>query len=986
MQHLAFMYKSWELLLENCQNKIKDINIDSIQKKILTEKEQINSNIYLLNQGFSLSDFVIKVCYNQPVFFLHCLEKFPSLDDCEHYDKQFVEQFPTLENESELYSALRQFRMREMAKLSLLQSTNQATVEQIFIKLSELAESLIIQARDWLYAKACLEMGTPYDENNQPQQLYILAMGKLGGRELNFSSDIDLIFTYPNQGYTQGGRRSIQNQQFFTRLGQRLIAALDDYTQDGWVYRTDMRLRPLGEQGALVLSFNAMEQYYQEQGRDWERYAMIKARLLGVNQGDKQAQYLQQMLRPFVYRRYIDFSVIQSLREMKNKISREVRRRGLDNNIKLGAGGIREIEFIVQVFQLMRGGREKQLQSSDLLKTLPLLAKLNLLTLQQSDDLRSAYLFLRRVENILQAINDEQTQTLPEDYENQQKLIYACQAFTIINQDQQVQKLTYTIQNWTDFLAILQQYQRQVREVFSHLIGEEGEIEESGDQNLWQDCLELDFNQENLLETLQHSVRTKTKEQLDQIFTTLGTFKHNVMKRPMGERGRNVLAKLLPEILEESLSFQESALLLYRIFNILENILTRTTYLELLYEKPLALQQLMELCAKSQMIAEQIAKHPILLDEMLNRNALLHPIPYQEYPNQLREYLLRLPEGDEEQFIDGLRQFKQMMLLQIAAADVLGALPVMKVSDHLTFLAEAILQSVVHFAWGQVSKRFGVPSHLVTQDISLEQVQGLLVIAYGKLGGIELGYQSDLDLVFLFDAQQKSETIGGRKSISSNEFYLKLSQKIIRTFNMQTQAGILYEVDIRLRPSGDSGLLGCSLKAFSQYQQNEAWTWEKQALVRARVVYGDPKITERFNVIRKQVLTQTRDISSLTEEVKQMREKMWHHQKIKEGQFNLKKDHGGIIDIEFIAQYLVLANAPKYPKLTKWSDNVRIFEQMAEYQILSPQDAEKLIQAYTSLRNRIHHLTLAGKTVMVSDEEFILERKFVQFIWHKVLG
>ena len=970
-------------LLESCKNKFIDSKIDIIYKQIKLEEQQTDSNTNLLNKGFWLSNFVTKVCYNQPQFFLDCLQKFPSLQDCSDYQNKLAIQLAPLETEQELYRILRQFRMREMAKLSLLQSTNQATVEQILIKLSELAESLIMQTRDWLYTKACLEMGTPYDETNQPQQLYILAMGKLGGRELNFSSDIDLIFTYPSQGYTQGGRRSIQNQQFFTRLGQRLIAALDDYTQDGWVYRTDMRLRPLGEQGALVLSFNAMEQYYQEQGRDWERYAMIKARLLGVHQNDKQAQYLQQMLRPFVYRRYIDFSVIQSLREMKNKISREVRRRGLDNNIKLGAGGIREIEFIVQVFQLMRGGREKQLQSTDLLKTLPLLAKLNLLTEQQSNELRSAYLFLRRVENILQAINDEQTQTLPKDYENQQRLIYACQAFTIINQDQQVQKLTYPIQNWADFLAVLQQYQSQVREVFSHLIGEEGEIEESDEQNIWQDCLELDFNQENILETLQHSKRTKTKEQLDQILITLGTFKHNAMKRPMGERGRNVLAKLLPEILEESLSFQESALLLHRIFNILENILTRTTYLELLYEKPLALQQLMELCAKSQMIAEQIAKHPILLDEMLNRNALLHPIPYQEYPNQLREYLLRLPEDEEEQFIDGLRQFKQMMLLQIAAADVLGALPVMKVSDHLTFLAEAILQSVVNFAWRQVSKRFGVPSHLITQDIPLEQVQGLLVIGYGKLGGIELGYQSDLDLVFLFDAQQKSETIGGRKSISSNEFYLKLSQKIIRTFNMQTQAGILYEVDIRLRPSGDSGLLGCSLTAFSQYQQNEAWTWEKQALVRSRVVYGDQKVSQRFNEIRQLVLTQARDLNFLKQEVKQMREKMWQHQEYKEGQFNLKKDHGGIIDIEFIAQYLVLANAPKYTKLTKWSDNVRIFEQMAEFQILSTQEAEKLIETYTTLRNSIHHLTLAGKKMIVSEQEFIQEREFVIFMWNK---
>ena len=355
-----------------------------------------------------------------------------------------------------------------MAKLSFCQSLNLATVEEIFIRLSQLAESLIIGARDWLYKQACEEMGTPCDEHGTPQQLYILGMGKLGGFELNFSSDIDLIFTYPSQGETVGARRAVDNAKFFTRLGQRLINALDQFTPDGFVYRTDMRLRPFGDSGALALSFSAMEQYYQDQGRDWERYAMIKGRILGADEQDPNVKTLQQLLRPFVYRRYIDFSVIQALREMKGKIEREVRRRGLKDNIKLGAGGIREIEFIVQVFQLIRGGREIKLQQHELLKLLPEIRDLGLITPQQYHELREAYIFLRRTENVLQAIDDQQTQLLPTDEENRLRLMVACREYTYLDENNQATIKSYQIESWDDFYQILQAHQQKVRSVLMH--------------------------------------------------------------------------------------------------------------------------------------------------------------------------------------------------------------------------------------------------------------------------------------------------------------------------------------------------------------------------------------------------------------------------------------------------------------------------------------------------------------------------------------
>ncbi|MDO4626389.1 MAG: bifunctional [glutamate--ammonia ligase]-adenylyl-L-tyrosine phosphorylase/[glutamate--ammonia-ligase] adenylyltransferase [Pasteurellaceae bacterium] len=948
-----------------------------ILEQIQSQKKDVNAPCTMLARAIAMSPFVAEVLRKQADLFQQCWHHALSFDYCQHYDARLAQQLASIQDENQLYRELRQFRYREMAKLSICQSLNLASVEQIFIQLSKLAESLIIASRDWLYQQACIEMGTPVDEQGQPQQLYILGMGKLGGFELNFSSDIDLIFTYPSQGETMGVRRPVDNAKFFTRLGQRLINALDRYTSDGFVYRTDMRLRPFGESGALALSFTALENYYQEQGRDWERYAMIKARILGSNEQDPHINALRQLLRPFVYRRYIDFSVIQSLRDMKRKIEREIRRRGLVDNIKLGRGGIREIEFIVQVFQLIRGGREVTLQQTELLKLLPEIKRLALLPSEQCTQLRQAYLFLRRVENVLQAIDDKQTQLLPTTEIDRQRLVCACAEFVQLDPQGKPIWQRYPIQDWTSFYAVLQQHQQQVQAIFEQLIGDEN------NQNKMPDSTCFDLFDDGL-----------TNEELDQWLLDLGmpadeiekprskiqTFCRELNRRAVGVRGREVLSQLLPNLLREVLAHQQYLILLPRILNIIEKILTRTTYLELLQENPQALTQLIELCAQSQMIAEQVARYPILLDELLNPQTLHNPTPFSEYGNELRQYLLRIPSDNEEMLIDALRQFKQACHLRIASADIVGALPVMKVSDHLTFLAEAILAEVIHLAWQQVSYRFGVPAHLA------ENEKGFAVIGYGKLGGIELGYQSDLDLVFLYDSSRQSDTVGGKKQIDSNQFYLKLAQKIISIFSMNTSAGVLYDIDTRLRPSGEAGPLVSSFHAFEQYQQQDAWTWEQQALVRARVVFGDAHLQQQFEHIRRAALAKPRNISQLKRDVVAMRQKMYQYlANTNPTQFNLKTDKGGITDIEFIAQYLVLAHAQNNPELTRWSDNVRIFEQMATYNVLSQQDAEQLKDCYTSLRNRIHHLNLLGLPNQVSTQEFIPQRQFVQQIWQRFL-
>ncbi|WP_308570746.1 bifunctional [glutamate--ammonia ligase]-adenylyl-L-tyrosine phosphorylase/[glutamate--ammonia-ligase] adenylyltransferase [uncultured Haemophilus sp.] len=973
-------------LIEEKLIQLIELLPESQQKGYLNQLSHIavNSPLQQIGYAIAMSDFLQKFLSrplnptnttNQEFQFTQWLKSPPTFADCDNYSQRLAIILNDVIDEDELYRNLRYFRYQEMAKLSFCQSLNLATVEQIFIQLSELAEALIIGARDWLYQKACEEMGTPLDDNGYPQQLYILGMGKLGGKELNFSSDIDLIFTYPQAGETSGGRRAVDNQKFFTRLGQRLINALDQFTAEGFVYRTDMRLRPFGDNGALALSFSALEQYYQDQGRDWERYAMIKARVLGLKENDPQALILQKLLRPFVYRRYIDFSAIQALREMKNKIAREVRRRGLINNIKLGAGGIREIEFIVQVFQLIRGGRENALQQHSLLNILPELSRLSLISAEQEQALRAAYIFLRRVENLLQAIDDQQTQVLPDNQLDRSRLILGCKQYSYFDEYQNITMHSEPFANWEGFYHTLQQHQKNVRDVFNGLIGEEKEDNNETEQ--WAGFLDAD--QTEILQILtENGVEQDHQAELAE---KLQLFNLSLARRAIGHRGREVLTRLMPTLLNLIFLQTDYNTLLPRILNIIDKIAGRTTYLELLQENPPALTQLIELCSHSPMIAEQLARHPILLDELLNAQALRNPLPLNEYSAELTRYLLRLPPDDEELFIDGLRQFKQMMLLKVAAADILGVLPVMKVSDHLTYLAEAIIGAVVNFAWEQVSRRFGVPEALLDKP----DEKGFLVVGYGKLGGLELGYKSDLDLVFLYQPLP-GFTAGGKKSIDNNQFYLRLAQKIVSIFSLNTSAGVLYEVDMRLRPSGDAGLLGCSFQAFENYQLNEAWTWETQALVRARSVYGEAHLQHQFTEIRQRVLMTPRDINKLTQDVIEMRQKMYEHlSHSSKDQFNLKTDRGGITDIEFIAQYLMLAHAPKNPLLTRWSDNVRIFDSMVEQNIILQDEGEALKNAYTAMRNKIHQLNLLGHPPIVEENQFVSERQFIYQCWQRWL-
>lgn len=710
------------------------------------------------------SEFVSEALARYPDWWEVLRQQPPQPEEWQHYGQWLAQALENVNDEATLMRVLREFRRRMLVRIAWSQALTTSTTPQTLRQLSELAETVIVAARGWLYDACCREWGTPCNAQGEPQPLLILGMGKLGGGELNFSSDIDLIFVYPENGQTRGGRRELDNAQFFTRLGQRLIKTLDQMTVDGFVYRVDMRLHPFGDSGPLVLSFAAMEEYYQEQGRDWERYAMVKARLMGGME-DAYSQELRALLRPFVFRRYIDFSVIQSLR----------------NNIKLGAGGIREIEFITQVFQLIRGGREPGLQGRELLPTLQHTGILGLLSPQQVDELSNAYLFLRRLENLLQAIADEQTQTLPQEDLNQQRLAWGM-----------------GFDDWDALHDALQNHMLAVRRVFNDLIGDDTQDgqdapECSGYNSLW-----LDEPDEVDMGALMPNLSEGTRNELLRAITD---FRHDLVKRTIGPRGRDVLDHLMP----------------------------------------------------------------LLLDELLDPATLYHLLAPEAYHDELRQYLMRVPEEDEEQQLEAVRQFKQAQQLRIAAGDIAGVLPVMKVSDHLTYLAEAIIAAVVQQAWTQMVARYGQPTHLQQRA-----GRGFAVIGYGKLGGWELGYSSDLDLVFLLDCPDEVMT-DGERSIDGRQFYLRLAQRVMHLFSTRTSSGILYEVDARLRPSGAAGMLVSTVSAFGDYQQHEAWTWEHQALVRARMVYGEPGVQAQFEAIRRQILCQEREPETLRAEV---REKM----------------------------------------------------------------------------------------------------------------
>jgi len=857
---------------------------------------------------------------------------------------------------------LRRFRRRQLVRIAWRDIAGFADVETVLAELSLLADVCIRAACHRAGAALAARHGVPRGEGGQPLELMVLGMGKLGGGELNFSSDIDLVFLFPEHGETDGPR-PLEHEEYFARLGRRVAQLLGTVTAEGFVYRVDLRLRPFGDSGPQIVSFDAFEDYLQQHGRDWERYAYVKAR--PVHGAAPFLELYRNVLRPFVFRRYLDFSVFESLREMKELIAREVERRELRDNVKLGPGGIREIEFIVQAFQLIRGGGKPALQTRRLLEALPLLAGQKLLPASAVEELGDSYRFLRRVENRLQERNDEQTHDLPQDATGRARLALAMGAT-----------------DWASLAAELELHRHRVSGHFRALIigpGEPGAVDAT-DRAL-ETVLEPQLDDARRCEVL----RLARIDDVTGVLDRLNVLRESTYYRRLDETGRRRLHTLLPSLLKGVAGGDGEAVALGRLLHVVELIGGRTVYLALLNENAVARRRLVELCAHSQFLTDQIAAFPLLLDELLDER-LFETVPSRaEFEQDLRARMDGAETDDPEHQVDLLRQFQRVAAFRVAVPDLTGRLPLMKVSDRLTDIAELICAEAVKLAWGQIAERHGVPQY--GPDESHLCDAGLVVVAYGKFGGIELGYGSDLDLVFLHDSTGEVQRTSGPKVVDNGVFFLRLVQRLVHVLSVHTAAGRLYEVDTRLRPSGKGGLLVQGLQGFGDYQRAEAWTWEHQALLRARVVAGNPALRERFEALRRDILRFAVRRATLREDVRGMRERMRAElSKSGPGQFDLKQDAGGITDIEFLAQYWTLHWAERYPELVTYSDNIRQLESLASADIVPQATVDVLTGAYRAYRQRMHHLSLEAAGNVVSADEFREVRAAVTAIWDATMS
>ncbi len=854
---------------------------------------------------------------------------------------------------------LRRFRRRQLARIAWRDLAGVADVEAVLGELSALADACIGAACRHAAAALAARHGTPRGTDGAALELTVLGMGKLGGGELNFSSDIDLVFLFPAHGETQGPC-PMEHEEWFARLARRVAQLLGTVTAEGFVYRVDLRLRPFGDSGPQVVSFDAFEDYLQQHGRDWERYAYVKARPV-QGEADFGALY-RDVLRPFVYRRYLDFGVFESLREMKELIAREVERRELRDNVKLGPGGIREIEFIVQAYQLIRGGSRPALQTRSLLEALPLLAGQRLLGAAAVAELGESYRYLRRVENRLQERNDEQTHDLPRDEAGRARLA-----------------LAMDVPDWPAFAAELARHRARVSAHFRALIFAPAETAGT--------AAEASRGLAALLESGLDEARGAALLgeagilEAGPVQERLRVLSESTYWQRLDETGRRRLQTLLPALLAALAGAPGEAVALGRLLHVIERIGGRTVYLALLNENPAARRRLVELCAQSQFLTDQIAAFPLLLDELLDERLFDSAPTRAGFEQDLRAHMAGAGADDPERQVDLLRQFQRAAVFRVAVPDLTGRLPLMKVSDRLTDIAELIVGEALALSWEQIVARHGVPRCGTTESALAEA--GLVVVAYGKFGGIELGYGSDLDLVFLHDSAGEVQRTDGPKVVENSVFFLRLVQRLVHVLTVHSAAGRLYEVDTRLRPSGKGGLLVQGLAGFGEYQRSEAWTWEHQALLRARVVAGSAALRERFESLRRDLLRYAVRRDTLREDVRAMRERMRAElSKSRPGEFDLKRDAGGITDIEFLAQYWTLLWAERYPDLVTYSDNIRQLESLASADLVPQATVDVLTAAYRAYRQRLHHLSLEQAGSAVPESEFSAERMAVGGIWN----
>jgi len=815
-----------------------------------------------------------------------------------------------IKDEISLNKSLRKLRQQVIANIILRDLNKLCHLDEVLSSVTTLAEITLTHAHQFHFNSLKAIHGSPIGLNGEEQQLSIVGMGKLGGSELNVSSDIDLIFTYPEEGDTEGNE-SISNQSFFIKLGKKIISSIHDITEDGFVFRVDMQLRPFGSEGQIACSYQMLEDYYQKYGREWERYAWVKGRVVV---GPKIE--LNKIIDPFVYRKYLDYGALNSMRDLKAQIQNDVNKRGIQENIKLGRGGIRKIEFIAQVYQLIRGGQDKALRLKSLLPTLSILEDKNLLSTAGVKALTEAYRFLRNLEHRLQYMEDMQTQELPKSDENKSRVARSMQ-----------------YENWDLFYRDLESHRGNVElyfdEVFKETIKDENSPQLNLTKALWNSTLRLEDANAHL-ESLGFKLANETYQVIDGL-------KHSSRYLHLPEASRQRFDLLMPLIINEVSLTSDSHSTLIRMISVIESICRRASYLAMLTENPSALKILIKLSEASPWLTQYLIQHPILIDELLDINHFYTKPDFVALKEKLQKDLLDA-KGDIEQQMNIMRNIKHATVFKLAALEVIGDVSVENLSDYLTELADLLIEKTLSLVWGHMYPEQNDPPKFA-------------VIAYGKFGGKEMSYTSDLDIVFIYDDNRDGMT----------EKYARFAQRINSWLNTYTSSGVLYEIDLALRPDGASGLLVSSIDAFKDYQSKRAWTWEHQAITRARFCAGDIGVGNQFEKIRLDIIETQRDLTKLRKEVVDMREKMLEKHKVDHEHFDLKQDRGGIIDIEFIVQYFVLAFSSSNKEITHNIGNIGLLNLFSEKDLMDSLIAKKLISAYRVYRELQHQLGLEAK-------------------------
>ncbi len=842
----------------------------------------------------------------------------------------------------QLGAVLRELRARVLIRLAARDLGGIAPLQEVHETMTALAEVSLTAALRHCTASLEASFGTPRAEGVR-QSLMVVGMGKLGGRELNVSSDIDLVFIYGAEGQTDGDR-ALDNSEFFRRLGQRIIAALDEATSNGRVFRVDMRLRPWGDGGPLATSLDALEGYFITHGREWERYAWLKARVVAALP-DAPVAELATQTRRFVFRRYLDFDAIGALRSLHAQIRTEVRRRDLADHVKLGPGGIREIEFIAQAHQLVRGGRDPGLQVQPTIAAIEALNARALINDETAAALLDAYDFLRRVEHRLQYLDDAQTHSLPTATEDR-LIIARGMGFADI----------------ASFEQALASRRAAVERVFAATLGRDPSGETASEPGaletrlsaLWQGS-SGDQEGAALLATLGYT-------QPEESMRRLQALRSGTRYRTVPAVSQTRMDALAPRLVTACASVSDADTTLSRMLTLIEAIAGRSAYLALLTERPDLLSRIANIMAASSWAAGYLTRHPALLDEII----LPRDQPAPDMARFARDLRLAIEPhaGDTERAMDVMREMHHAEVFRLLTRDLAGELTLEHLSDHLSALADAVIEATVTACWQRLNGR-----HRDTPRFA--------VIAYGKLGGKELGYASDLDLAFLFEDEDPRAV----------EHYARLAQRICSWLSSRTAAGILFETDLRLRPNGEAGLLVTGIEAFRDYQRTAAWAWEHQALTRARFCAGDPTLGRAFESARLEVLARARESAALAVEIRAMRTRIDQAHPNTSGLFDLKYGRGGMIDIEFAVQYLVLAHAGQYPSLCTNSGNIALLQAAGQLGLIAPEVALGAADAYRAMRRLQHALRLnEAPAARVPFDSVASQAQCARALWQATLG